>query len=71
MGREVFEGKNVVRGETEDVFAGERASEVAGAEDGGVEGLGGLVVGDEDERRGVDGAQEKGQIEGARGRREA
>ncbi len=67
VGREVFKGEDVVRGEAEDVVAIEGAGEIAGAEDGGVEGFGGLVVGDEDERRGVDGAQKERQIEGAGG----
>ena len=41
------------------------------AEDGGVEGFGGLVVGDDDEAGGVGGADEEGKIEGAGGEGES
>ena len=53
-------------GEAQDA-RGECAGQLAGGEDGGVEGFGGLVVGDDDERRGVGGADEEGKIEGAGG----
>ena len=71
VGREVFEGEDVVGGEAEDGFGGEGAGELAGAEDGGVEGLGGFVVGDDDDAGGVGGADEEGKIEGAGGEGEA
>ena len=48
---EIFKGQDVVRGQAQDGLGGEGAGEVAGGEDGGVQGLGGLVVGDEDEAR--------------------
>ena len=53
------------------MLAAKRTGEIAGTEDGGVEGLGGLVVGDEDERGGIVSAEEEGEIEGARGCSEA
>ncbi len=53
VGGEVFEGEDVVGGEAEDGFGGEGSGEVAGGEDGGVEGFGGLVVGDDDDAGGV------------------
>ena len=69
---EVLEGEDVVGGEAEDGLGWERSGEVAGAEDGGVEGLGGLVVGDDDESGGVGcGADEEGKIEGAGGEGES
>jgi hypothetical protein len=68
---EIFEREDVVGGETEDGFGGERAGELAGAEDGGVEGFGGLVVGDDDDAGGRGGADEEGKIEGAGGEGEA
>ncbi len=67
VGREVFEGKDVVGGEAEDLRGVERAGEIAGGEDGGVESLGGFVVGDDDERRGLRGADEVRKVEGAGG----
>ena len=51
VGGEVFEGEDVVGGEAEDGFGGEGAGELAGGEDGGLEGFGGLVVGDDDDGR--------------------
>ena len=71
VGGEVFEGEDVVGGEAEDLVGGEGSGELAGAEDLGVEGLGGLVVGDDEEAGGVGGADEEGEIEGAGGRSEA
>ena len=53
VGREVFEGQHIVRGKAQDGVGVERAGELAGGEDGGVQRLGGLVVGDQDERRGA------------------
>ncbi len=58
--REIFEGQDVVRGQAQDGVGRERAGELAGAEDGGVESLGGLVVGDDDDAGGVRGADEGG-----------
>ena len=46
-------------------LGGEGSGEFGGAEDGGVEGLGGLVVGDDDDGGGVGGADEEGKVEGA------
>jgi len=71
VGGEIFEGEDVVRGEAEDGFGGERAGEFAGAENGGVEGLGGFVVGDDDDAGSCCGADEEGKIEGAGGCGEA
>ena len=71
VGRKVFEGEDVVGGEAEDGFGGDGPCELAGAEDGGVEGLGGLVVGDDDDAGGVGSAYEEGKIEGAGGEGEA
>jgi hypothetical protein len=61
--REIFEGEDVVCRETEDVVRGERARELAGGENGGVEGFCGLVVGHDDDRRSGSGADEVGKIE--------
>ena len=71
VGREVFEGEDVVGGEAEDGFGGEGSGELAGGEDGGVEGFGGLVVGDDDDAGGVGGADEEGKVEGAGGEGES
>ena len=71
VGRKIFEGEDVVGGEAEDGFGGDGSGELAGAEDGGVEGLGGFVVGDDDDAGGVGGADEEGKIEGAGGEGEA
>ncbi len=67
VGGEVFEGEDVVSGEAEDGFGGECSGELAGGEDGGVEGFGGLVVGDDDDGRSGGGADEVGKVEGASG----
>ena len=58
-------------GEAEDRFGRDGAGELAGAEDGGVEGLGGLVVGNDDETGCVGGSYEEGKIEGSGGEGEA
>src|SRR5207244_354585 len=71
VGRKVFEGEDVVGGETEDGFGGDGSGELAGAEDTSVEGLGGFVVGDDDDRGGCGGADEEGQVEGEGGEGEA
>ena len=65
VGREVFEGEDVVRGEAEDGFGREGSCELAGGEDRGVEGFGGLVVGDDDDGGCGGGANEVGKVEGA------
>ena len=69
--REVFEGEDVVRGEAEDGLGREGSSEVAGGEDGGVEGLSGFVVRDEDEAGRGGGADEEREIQRAGGKGEA
>jgi hypothetical protein len=71
VGRKIFEGEDVVGRETEDGFGGEGSGEFAGAEDGGVEGFGGLVVGYNDETRGISSTDEERKIEGAGGEGEA
>jgi hypothetical protein len=71
VGRKILERENVVSGEAEDRFGGDGAGEFAGAEDGGVEGLGGFVVGDDDETGCAGGAHEEGKIEGSGGEGEA
>ena len=71
VGREIFEGEDVVRGEANDLVRVECAGELGGGEDAGVEGFGGLVIGDEDEAGGAGGTDHEGQIEGARGGSEA
>ena len=58
-------------GEAEDGFGGEGSGEFAGGEDGGVEGFGGFVVGDDDDAGGLCGADEEGKVEGAGGEGEA
>ena len=70
VGRKIFEGKDVVGRETEDGFGGDSSGEVAGAEDCGLKGLGGLVVGYDDDAGGVGGADEVGKVEGAGGKGE-
>ena len=69
--RKVFEGEDVVSGQAEDGFGGEGAGEFAGAEDGGVEGLGGFVVGDDDDAGGCCGADKEGKVEGSGGEGES
>ncbi len=54
-------------GEAEDGLGGERAGELAGGEDCGVEGFGGFVVGDDDDARRSGGADEVRKVEGAGG----
>jgi hypothetical protein len=71
VGRKVFEGEDVVGRKTENGFGGDGSGKFAGAEDGGLEGLGGLVVGDDDDAGGCGGANEEGKIEGAGGEGEA
>ena len=53
--------------ESEDGFGWEGPGEFAGAEDSGVEGLSGFVVGNDDDAGGVGGADEEGKVEGACG----
>jgi hypothetical protein len=69
--RKVFEGENVVSWEAEDGFRGEGSGEFAGGEDGCVERLGGFVVGDDDDTRGVGCADEEGKVESACGEGES
>jgi hypothetical protein len=69
--RKIFEGKDVVGGEAEDGFGGEDSCEIAGGEYGGVECLGGFVVGDDDDAGGRCGADEEGEIESAGGEGES
>jgi hypothetical protein len=71
VGREVFKGEDVVGGEAEDRFGREGASQLASAQDGGLEGFGGLVVGDDDDAGGCCGAGEEGEVEGAGGKGES
>ena len=65
--REVFERQDIVRGEPQDLRGVERAGQLAGGEDGGVQRLGGFVVGDDDERGRLRGADEVRKIERAGG----
>jgi hypothetical protein len=67
VGGEVFEGEDVVRGKAEDGFGRECSGELAGREDSGVEGFGGLVVGDDDDGGRGGGVDEVGKVEGAGG----
>jgi hypothetical protein len=60
-----------VRGKADDAGGFERAGELAGGEDGLMEGFGGLVVGDEDEGWGRGCLDEEREIEGTRGEGEA
>src|SRR5207248_969391 len=71
VGRKVFEGKDVVGRETKNRFGGDGSGEFAGAENGGVKGFGGFVVGDDNDRGGCGGADEEGKINGAGGKRQA
>jgi hypothetical protein len=71
VGRKVFEGEDVVGGEAEDGLGVQGAGKFTGTEDGGVEGLGGFVVGYDDDAGGVGSAYEEGEIEGAGGEGEA
>jgi hypothetical protein len=64
---EIFEGKDVVRGEAEDGFGGQGSGELAGAEDGGLEGFGGFVVSDDDDAGSLRSADEEGEVEGTGG----
>jgi hypothetical protein len=71
VGGEIFKGQDIVRGQAQDGVRAERSGKLAGAEHGGVEGFGGLVVGDDDDAGGVGGVDERRQIEGAGGGGEA
>jgi hypothetical protein len=62
VGRKVFEGEDVVGWEAEDGLGRERAGKFTGTEDGGMEGLGGFVVGYDDDAGGVGSAYEEGEI---------
>jgi hypothetical protein len=68
VGREIFERENVMGRESQDGFGGESTSQLAGAQDSGVKGLSGFVVGDDDDARGVGSANEEREIEGAGGK---
>ena len=65
--REIFKGENVMRGETENFVRGERAGELGGGEEIGVERVRGLVVGDEDDGLSLGAANEGWKVESARG----
>ena len=62
-----------MRGQADDACGSERAGEVGGGGEGLVEGFGGLVVGDQDERGGAlrQGLDEEGEVERARREGEA
>ncbi len=64
VGREIFKREDIVCGEAQDGFGVERAGELAGGEDGGVEGFGGFVVGDEDEAGCVCGSRRRAEDRG-------
>ena len=65
VGREIFEGQHVVGGKAEDAVDWDGAGELAGGEEGGVQGLGGFVVGDNNNRGNLRGASEEGNVKGA------
>ena len=58
-------------GQAKDRAGGERAGQLAGGEDGGVQLFGGLVVGHQNQARRVGGADEERKIQRARGEGEA
>ena len=62
---EVFEGKDVVSRKAQHGFCRESAGELAGGEDGGVQGFGCLVVGNDDDARRSGGADEVRKVKGA------
>jgi hypothetical protein len=64
---EILEGEDVVGGQAQDGLGWECSGELAGGENGGMEGFGCFVVGDDDDGGGVGGADEEGKIEGAGG----
>ena len=49
--RKVFKGKHVVGGQAHHAFGIDGAGEFAAGAEGGFEGLGGLVIGDQDDDR--------------------
>ena len=64
----ILEGQDIVRGQPQHLMGLERTGEVAGREHGRVQRLGGVVIGDQHQRRSLPRAHEVGQIQGARGR---
>ncbi len=68
----IFKWQHIVRRQADDACRVQRAGKLARGEHGLVQRLGGLVVGDEDERwRGRNGLYEEREIEGAGGEGEA
>ena len=65
--RKVFEGKHVVGGKAHHAGGIDGAGEFAAGAQGGLEGLGGLVVGDQHDDGVLGGAGHEGDVEGARG----
>ncbi len=63
--REILKRQHIVRGQTKDGVCGERSGQLAGGEDGGVQCLGSLVVGDQNQTRRVSRADEKRKIQRA------
>ncbi len=69
--REVFEGQHVVRGKFQDAVGRDRSSEVAARAKSYLQGVGGLVIGNDDDDGRVRGAGEERDIEGPGGGRES
>jgi hypothetical protein len=63
--REIFKREDVVSRKAQHGFCRERAGELAGGEDGGVQRFGGLVVGNDDDARRSGGTDEVRKVKGA------
>ncbi len=68
---EIFEGEDVVGREAENGVGWDGTGEITGGEDGGVEGVGGLIVGDDDDAGGGCGSDEVRKVESAGGEGES
>ena len=65
MRGETFEGKNIVRGQTQNSFSRQRSRKLAGTEDGRMKTFCGLVVRDDNDARSICRTNERREIKGA------
>ena len=65
VGREIFEGQDIVGGQTQHAVGGNGSGEVASGAQGEVHGVGSFVVGDDDDGGNLRGAREERNVEGA------
>jgi hypothetical protein len=67
MRGQILKGEDIVGGKAENFVGVERAGQFAGGEYGGMQRFGGLVIGDEYERRSLGCAHKVGEVESSRG----